>query len=99
MKTLASLLLLALAYFGTGDARAQKSKKDGPVHCVITDEKIASPQKAHKKITYQNQTLYFCCPGCVSLFEKSSPAEKAKFVQISERRAQKAGRRPAPVTK
>lgn len=64
-----------------------KSAPAGVVHCMITDEEIASASAAVASVEAGGATYYFCCAGCKTKFDKASDAEKAKLIGIAKNRA------------
>ncbi|HOC31912.1 MAG TPA: YHS domain-containing protein [Armatimonadota bacterium] len=60
-----------------GSGKEGKTAAKASVVCPVTGQKIASPDKAVAKSTYQGKTYYFCCAGCKTQFDK----DPVKFVK------------------
>jgi YHS domain-containing protein len=57
-----------------------------PILCAITGETIKDTASAAGKAEFIGKTYYFCCPGCVTKFNKADDATKAKFARLTELR-------------
>lgn len=60
----------------TAAAAAAVKAEATELHCAITGEDIASAEAAAGKREFQGKAYYFCCPGCVTKWDKD-PAKAA----------------------